>query len=163
MDLAALRLTEPVVPSYVCDAAVHDHWEVSAPPHGREIFLARCAACHRLGGEGHALGPEIAGLKRLGKTHLLSAIIEPNAERRAESVACVIETNDGENLIGLIKDQNLATVTLAQPNGRVIVLPRSNIQSLDSKLWSLMPERLEEGLMPQAMADLLDYIMLTAR
>jgi S1-C subfamily serine protease len=39
LDLAALRLTEPVVPSYVCDAAVHDHWEVSAPPHGRDAFL----------------------------------------------------------------------------------------------------------------------------
>ena len=39
LDLAALRLTESVVPSYVCDAAVHDRWEVSAPPHGRDAFL----------------------------------------------------------------------------------------------------------------------------
>ena len=38
LDLAALRLTESVVPSYVCDAAVHDRWEVSAPPQGRMPF-----------------------------------------------------------------------------------------------------------------------------
>lgn len=39
LDLAALRLAESVVPSYVCDAALHDRWEVSAPPHGRDAFL----------------------------------------------------------------------------------------------------------------------------
>ena len=39
LDLAALRLAEPVVPSYVSDAAVHDQWEVSVPPQGRDAFL----------------------------------------------------------------------------------------------------------------------------
>jgi hypothetical protein len=39
LDLAALRLAEPVVPSYVSDAAVHDRWEVSVPPQGRDAFL----------------------------------------------------------------------------------------------------------------------------
>jgi hypothetical protein len=29
--------------------------------------------------------------------------------------------------------------------------------------WSLMPEGLQEGLSPQAIADLLDYIMVTPR
>jgi NACHT domain len=39
LDLAALRLTEPVVPSYVSDAAMHDRWEVSVPARGRDAFL----------------------------------------------------------------------------------------------------------------------------
>ena len=39
LDLAALRLAEPVVPSYVSDAAVHDQWEVSVPPKGQDAFL----------------------------------------------------------------------------------------------------------------------------
>jgi hypothetical protein len=38
------------------------------------------------------------------------------------------------------------------------VWPRDNIQYLQAQTWSLMPEGLEEGLTPQGMADLLEYV-----
>jgi hypothetical protein len=41
-------------------------------------------------------------------------------------------------------------------------LPRTNIQYLQAQPWSLMPEGLEEGLTPQGMADLLEYILTAA-
>jgi hypothetical protein len=47
---------------------------------------------------------------------------------------------------------------LQQLNGRPVVLPRTNIQYFQAQPWSLMPEGLEEGLTPQGMADLLEYI-----
>jgi hypothetical protein len=40
-----------------------------------------------------------------------------------------------------------------------VVLPRQNIQYLQTQQWSLMPEGLEEGLTPQGMADLLEYVL----
>jgi len=94
---------------------------------------------------------------------MLLSILEPNSEVRKGFETVTILTKDGENLIGIIADQNLATVTLKRPNRDEIVLPRSNIETMDTQPWSLMPEGLQEGLSPQALADLLDYIMLTPR
>ena len=128
------------------------------PDRGRGIFLARCSACHRLGGEGQALGPDLAAARIGGKESILKAIVEPDAGIRPEFATYVIETATGENLIGLLRDQNSTTLTLAQPYGVDIVLPRANVPYLRSQDWSLMPAGLEEGLTPQAMADLLEYI-----
>ena len=133
-----------------------------AAPRGREIFLARCAACHQLGVEGHALGPDLNGLKCFGKEALLSVLLEPNREVRPDYVTYVVETRAGESLIGLLANENPTTITLKQPNGLQAVWPRANIQSIEAQPWSLMPQGWEAGLTPQNMADLLEYLLVTA-
>ena len=61
-----------------------------------------------------------------------------------------------------MRDENLATMTLRQPNGVDVVVPRTNIESEQVQAWSLMPEGLENGLSPQDLADLLEYILIPA-
>jgi putative membrane-bound dehydrogenase-like protein len=129
------------------------------PDRGRGIFLARCAACHPPDNEAQALGPELVSARIYGPEKLLTAILEPNADVRRDNLACVAETPDGENLIGLLRHENAATVTLLQPNGVTVVWPRANIQYLQAQPWSLMPTGLEEGLAPEDMADLLAYLL----
>jgi putative heme-binding domain-containing protein len=71
----------------------------------------------------------------------------------------VVETAEGEPLIGLLRDENPVTITLQRFNGTQVLLPRSNIRYLQAQSWSLMPEGLEIGFTPQNMADLLEYIL----
>ena len=130
---------------------------------GREIFRARCAECHRLGSEGSRLGPDLAGAKLIGKEKLLSAMLEPNLELARGYATSVVETRGRDNLIGIVIDDNEATITLRQPGDMEVVWPRRNIQSIQPQPWSLMPEGIEQGLTPQAMADLLEYIGSTPR
>ena len=70
----------------------------------------------------------------------------------------VIGTKNGETLIGLVTEESPAAVTLEQPDGLRTVWPRTNIGTIETQPWSFMPEGLEEGLTPQDMADLLEYI-----
>jgi putative heme-binding domain-containing protein len=70
----------------------------------------------------------------------------------------VVETAEGEPLIGLLRDENPVTITLQRFNGTQVLLPRSNIRYLQAQSWSLMHEGLEIGFTPQNMADLLEYI-----
>jgi putative heme-binding domain-containing protein len=84
-------------------------------------------------------------------------------EVRRDYLTCVVETAEGENLIGLLRGDNTATVCLQEPSGRSVVLPRQNIQYLQTQQWSLMPEGLEEGLTTQGMADLVEYVLVGAR
>jgi putative heme-binding domain-containing protein len=109
------------------------------------------------------VGPDLAEWKRLGKEKMLLSILEPNNEVRKQYETSTILTRDGENLVGLVTDENLATIALRRPNREEIVLPRTNIETIETHPWSLMPEGLQEGLTVQALADLLDYIMVTPR
>jgi putative heme-binding domain-containing protein len=129
------------------------------PALGREIFIARCAACHQRGGATPAIGPDLAIAKIYGQGKVLTAILEPSAGARIDYLTCVVETADGESLIGILRDQNATTITLQGLTGAQVLLPRSNIQYLQAQPWSLMPGGLEAGLTPQSMADLLAYIL----
>jgi putative membrane-bound dehydrogenase-like protein len=133
-----------------------------AADRGRESFVARCAACHQRGGTTQSIGPDLADVRIYGKEQVLRTILEPNADARRGYLTYALETAEGENVIGLLRADNAATVSLQQPSGRNVVLPRDNIQYLQAQPWSLMPEGLEEGLTPQGMADLLEYVLATA-
>jgi putative membrane-bound dehydrogenase-like protein len=134
------------------------------PGRGRGIFAGRCAACHEIGGSAQLIGPDLAGARTRGKERLLSAIVEPNAAVTPEYATCVLETEEGENLVGIKKDENMASVTLQQPGAAPpMVWPRLNVRSVQTQSWSIMPDGLEEGLTTQDMADLLEYLMAGAR
>ena len=128
------------------------------PAHGKKIYEERCISCHRLGGEGNALGPDLVTVKTTGKEKMLVNILDPNREVRPEFVTYVVETKDDESLIGLVANETASTVTLRQAYSKEDVIHRSNIKKMQSQGQSLMPEGLEAGLAPQDLADLLEYI-----
>jgi putative membrane-bound dehydrogenase-like protein len=128
------------------------------PPRGRKVYEERCISCHRLGGEGHAVGPDLVTVKNTGKEKLLVNILDPNREVRPDYISYVVETDDGESLVGLLANETSTSITVRQPYGKDDVVPRSHIRRMRSQGQSLMPEGLETGLSPQGLADLLQYI-----
>jgi putative heme-binding domain-containing protein len=130
------------------------------PALGQNIFRARCAACHQQNDATQAMGPDLAGARIQGRERILSAILEPNVTVRRDYLTYVVETTEGEPLIGLLRDETPATVTLQRLEGGPVILRRANITYQQAQLWSLMPEGLEAGLTPQNMADLLEYISI---
>jgi len=125
---------------------------------GKKIYQERCISCHRLGGEGYALGPDLVTVKNTGKEKMLVNILDPNREVRPEFVSYVIETKDDESSIGLVASETATAVTLRQAYGKEDVILRANIRKMQSQGQSLMPEGLEAGLTPKDLADLLEYI-----
>jgi putative membrane-bound dehydrogenase-like protein len=126
--------------------------------HGKKIYQDRCISCHRLAGEGHALGPDLVTVKNSGKEKMLVNILDPNREVRPDYISYVLETKDDESYIGLVANETAATVTIRQAYGKENVINRSDIKKMQSQGQSLMPEGLEAGLKPQDLADLMEYI-----
>jgi putative membrane-bound dehydrogenase-like protein len=158
------RVVQLVGPLKVRQPALVEQFKQAAqlradPAQGRRTFVARCAGCHRLEGVGSDLAPDLAVAKVKGKEKLLSDILEPSASVESGYETCVIQTFEGENLIGIKVDENPTTVTLRPPRGDTIVCPRLNIQALHMQTWSLMPAGLEQGLSSQDLANLLEYLM----
>jgi putative heme-binding domain-containing protein len=126
--------------------------------HGKKIYEERCISCHRLGGEGFALGPDLVTVRNSGKDKLLTNILDPNKEVRPDYVSYVVETKDEESTIGLVVNETATAVTVRQAYGKETVIPRSTIKRMQSQEQSLMPEGLEAGLGPQDLADLIEYV-----
>lgn len=126
---------------------------------GKTVFLERCVACHRAGQDGFALGPDFVTVKTAGKDKLLASIIDPNAEVAPQFIAFQVDTRDDESYTAIIGNETPGNVTLRMANGQEVNLPRTKVKAMKSSGQSLMPEGLANGLTPQAMADLIEFIM----
>jgi putative heme-binding domain-containing protein len=126
---------------------------------GQELFSARCAACHVFrAGPGRFVGPDLGGVRLRGKERLLSDIIEPNLRIDPNYRTYLIETVDSEVFAGVLADRTAASLTLLSGPGTATVWPMLNVRAAVPQVWSLMPDGLEQGLSPQNMADLLEFM-----
>jgi putative membrane-bound dehydrogenase-like protein len=126
---------------------------------GKAVYLERCASCHRLDGQGFQLGPDLVSVKNSGREKLLVNILDPNREVPPNYQAYVVDTKTDESHLGIIGSETSTSVLLKMPFGKDVSIPRSQIRSIKNQSLSLMPDGLEAGLTPQAIADLLDYIL----
>jgi putative membrane-bound dehydrogenase-like protein len=125
---------------------------------GHEIYAKRCISCHRANGEGSQIGPDWATFKNAGREKLLFNILDPNREVSPQYVSFLIETKDGQAILGIPSSDLPSGITIRQAYGRETTIPRDNIKRMSSDGKSLMPEALEEGLTPQDFADLLSFV-----
>jgi len=128
---------------------------------GRELYVQRCASCHRAGKEGNHVGPDFASVVNSGKEKLLLNIVDPNKEVPPQYLAYTAETKTGEAITGIISSESGASISLLEATGRTNTLLRSEINHLQSQGQSLMPEGLLSGLSHQQVADLLAFIVQT--
>jgi putative heme-binding domain-containing protein len=125
---------------------------------GKQIYLQRCSQCHRLGGAGYQVGPDLVTVKAEGKAKNLVNVLDPNREVAPAYIAFTIETKDDESLVGVIANETTSSITVRQPFGKEDTLMRSKLKSMQSQGQSLMPEGIEQGMSQQDMANLLEYI-----
>ncbi len=127
------------------------------PSRGRDLFLAQCASCHALDGLGFHVGPDLLTLAGKDLDYWIKNILDPNAVVVPQYVTYNLETKDDRSLSGVIQSETSTSLTLVQGGGVSETILRQDIADLRSSTLSLMPEGLEIGLPPQAMADLLAF------
>jgi putative heme-binding domain-containing protein len=128
---------------------------------GETLFATHCAACHNLGGNGNAAGPNLASLGDKTPRALLTAILNPNKAVEDQFVIYAVTTREGAGLAGMITGESANSITLMDLTGQQRQLLRTNIATLSSLGRSLMPEGLELVLSDQDLADLVAHITST--
>jgi putative heme-binding domain-containing protein len=128
------------------------------PGNGRAVFRRECASCHRLDQEGHAVGPDLFGVRNQPKPAILLHLLAPDHEITPGFAAYTVATKDGRVLAGLITSETPESLTLRQPLGREETLLRSEIDDIQASRQSLMPTGLEKSVSRQEFADLLAYL-----
>jgi putative heme-binding domain-containing protein len=125
---------------------------------GKAVFAKNCAACHRLHGTGHDVGPDLAALAGKSAEYLLTEILDPNRNVDTRYVEYVATTHDGRTFTGILASETASGIVLRGQDGREQALLRAELEGLHSTGKSLMPEGLEKTITRQQMADLLAYL-----
>jgi putative membrane-bound dehydrogenase-like protein len=129
------------------------------PARGKILFQKTCAACHRLEGVGHELGPNLATIRNRGKQTIVLNMLDPNREVNPEYLNYIVALKDGRTQTGMIRGETSTSLTLIRAENQATSLLRSDIEEIRSTGQSLMPEGMEKQIDLQGMADLLAYLM----
>ena len=125
---------------------------------GGETFKKQCIACHKAGGEGAEVGPNLASVKNRPSEQTLRDILYPSMAFAPQYHQYVIATTDGRLITGLIVSSNATGYTIRRQGGEEVTLLRKDVEELRDTQISLMPENLLDGLKPQEVADLLEFV-----
>jgi putative heme-binding domain-containing protein len=135
-----------------------DRLKAANPSRGRELFSQVCAACHKLYGQGAAIGPELTGGGRANLDYLLENIVDPNAIVPQDYRVSEVELKDDRSLTGLIVAKSEHTITLQSPTEK-LTIERGEISRLRLTSLSLMPEGLLQGMKEDQICNLVAYLM----
>ena len=125
---------------------------------GRSLFTKHCAGCHRSGGLGARVGPDLTAMHTKPRGQVLEDILDPNRRLTGEYAAVVVVTTGGEAFTGLVSGETPTAVQLSLAEGKVETIPRGAIEVLRGTGKSLMPEGFEQTLRPEEFADLLEFL-----
>jgi putative heme-binding domain-containing protein len=127
---------------------------------GREIVRnsTDCMTCHRIGGVGSALGPDLSriGLDRRA-AELVRALVEPNAEVQPNQRTYKVTPRRGEPVTGRLLNHDTFTVQLFDTQGQLRSFDKAELRDFGI-VASPMPSY-RDTLSSQALADVVSYLV----
>lgn len=126
---------------------------------GRLLFSTHCAACHRLGGEGGLIGPQLDGVGSRGLARLAEDILDPNRNVDAHFRLATLKKTDGSVAAGFVAGESEAVVTLLDAGGQTHRVLKSEIVGREDSALSLMPATFGEVLRAEEFRDLVGWLV----
>lgn len=135
-----------------------------SPEIGKRIFTeASCAQCHKMHGEGGAVGPDLTDVverwkgDRLG---VLQEILDPSHKIDPKYVVHVVLTLDGKAISGIVVAEDKKTISvLANPESKdPTVIDRDDIDLINKSSQSMMPKALLDRFTQDEIYELMSYL-----
>jgi putative heme-binding domain-containing protein len=125
---------------------------------GRAVFLKHCANCHRHGGDGQNIGPNLTGMAVHPKPELLMNILDPSRSVEGNFRTYTVSTSNGQIFSGMLAGESRTSVEMIDAQGRRRTILREDIEQLTASRKSLMPEGFEGQINRKEMTDLLEFL-----
>jgi putative heme-binding domain-containing protein len=125
---------------------------------GKKAFVQHCAKCHRHGGEGQTIGPDLTGFAVHPKEEILIHVMDPSRSVEGNYKAYTANTADGRVITGLLASETKTSVELLDAEGKRHALSRDDLESLKESPKSLMPEGFEKQMNPEELTNLLEFL-----
>ncbi len=131
---------------------------------GEQLFFdvngVGCVKCHAVGDKGTAtVGPNLLGVgAKYPREELIRSVLEPSSRILSGYELTTVVSVDGRQFQGVVQTENDEFLELADTEGRVTRLPRSEIDEVVRSNLSAMPNGLEKGLTLEDFADIVAYL-----
>ncbi|MEX0712386.1 MAG: c-type cytochrome, partial [Pirellulales bacterium] len=127
---------------------------------GRKLFFeasgVQCRNCHRIGGVGTEVGPDLDQIgKKYDRPQILDNILSPSNRIEQKYLTYVVETKEGQVHTGLLVAQDGEKVVLKDAENKLIVVPAADVELMVPQQKSLMPDLLLRDLTAEQVADLM--------
>jgi putative heme-binding domain-containing protein len=126
---------------------------------GKQVFVKTCAACHKLGGEGTKIGPELDGIGNRGVERLVEDILDPSRNVDQAFRTTLVTTDDGQALNGLALREEGQVLVLADNQGKEVRVRLDNILERSISPLSPMPANVAEQLNESEFYHLLAFLL----
>lgn len=125
---------------------------------GRLTYQNLCGKCHKMYGEGAAIGPDLTGSNRNNLDYLIENVIDPSAVVSKDYRVSLLRMDDGRVLNGVIVSRNERTLQL-QTQTELLVIDQEEVEEIKLTTQSPMPEGQLENLTDAQVRDLFAYLM----
>jgi quinoprotein glucose dehydrogenase len=132
------------------------------PKEGRLFFqtstVARCAQCHRLGGNQNSIGPDLAKIAvKRGHNYLLRAIVQPSADIDAKYRVKQFILASGKTVSGTIVSETDKEYVVAQSADKITRIAKQDVEEQIEQKVSIMPD-ITKNLTLRQVRDLLAFL-----
>jgi putative heme-binding domain-containing protein len=125
--------------------------------HGRMVFNRTCVSCHKLFGEGGAIGPDLTGSQRNNLDYVLENLLDPSAVVGHDYKMTLVRTDSGRVITGIVRAETDESLTMQTPTESVIV-PKDEIEQRELSPLSMMPEGMLEQFSSEDLRALVAYL-----
>lgn len=135
-----------------------------SPEIGARIFKeASCAQCHKVAGQGGAVGPELSDVFKRWKGDALGVlreIIDPSHKIDPKFAVQVVITVDGQIVTGIVASEDKDTISMiVNPEApEPTVIKRDDVDEIEKSSKSLMPKALLDRFTKDEIFELLGYL-----
>ncbi|GAB5403283.1 MAG: PQQ-dependent sugar dehydrogenase [Aureliella sp.] len=120
---------------------------------------SQCRNCHRIGGRGASIGPDLDGIgAKRTKADLLESLLDPSGRIEQEFQSTALLTVEGDAIVGLKVKQDAKSMTLRSADGKEHIVLLAEVDSQKTLPTSLMPSGLVADMTLEELANLLAYL-----
>jgi putative heme-binding domain-containing protein len=127
---------------------------------GAVVFeKAACLKCHRFGGQGETIGPDLTTVtSRFQRREILESILHPSQVISDQYAGKTVTTVDGKIVVGLVAPAPDGSLVVLQANAQKVTIPKADVENIAPSKQSTMPDGLLNTLALQDVADLFAYM-----
>jgi putative heme-binding domain-containing protein len=126
---------------------------------GQELFSSTCTGCHRVGGDGGRLGPDLSRIAAIrSRDALIRSIRDPSGSVAAGYRAVTVVTRDGQRIRGVVKREDAFSIQILDTGERLQGYVKADVQEVIHEDRSLMRQFGPDRLSEDQLDDLLQYL-----
>lgn len=128
---------------------------------GKQVFTKNCAVCHKLGGEGTKIGPELDGIGVRGPSRIMEDLLDPSRNVDQAFRTTTLVTTEGVPLSGLVVREEGKILVIVDNTGKEQRVASDDIEPNTRKIAPLspMPANVRDAVSEEDFYHLLGYLL----